>query len=659
MADLTIPTTADPSAPVSTPNGATGSPPSPDVITSSSLTGTTPFKLTAPNPATGTDGALGAIQSSTDTFTQGLEADAKAKETKSADALKLMVDNALSSPGQAQLTDKAYSATVDPAQADLKDINNRIIAEQNSLNHELTALQTKNPNGLFGTGLAQEMQRIKDASLARQADLSVIQMAKQGKYDSAKAIADRAIAAKVEQNKNVTDALKLNYEDNKSLFTTAEQHAFETKLADRGKAQDLQVYAEKAYYDQLIHQNDPKYQADLETAKLTNDQTRYQLTQAGVPGYGASSTGASDPVSAASAAILGNESNGSYSSMSPVLTGGSYKGQRSYGKYQVLESNIPSWTKQYYGQSLTPQQFLASPAAQEAVQKGKIGDLWTKYGNIQDVASIYFTGVPYAQAVAENRRDQATGMSVQDYVAKAASHFNASSATAQPGTATNGGSGNTAVDNYAAGVRDGTVDISAVPKLLQQQVVAVLNSPTFVTPKQQSNSLSNYQLADNLLRDPNLDAIFGIGGKLNPANYIPGTHNQAIKAQVQQIKDVLSLDNRGKLKGQGAVSDFEGRMLANAASIVNGNLSAADARKALVQVRGAFANAAGRPAAVKITDPSTGKSQIVNATRDGINKALQDGANVEYADTAPPRPTPIDPLGIMGMIEPYVAPFKS
>lgn len=55
-------------------------------------------------------------------------------------------------------------------------------------------------------------------------------------------------------------------------------------------------------------------------------------------------------------------------------------GDRAYGRYQVMGGNIPEWTEQYYGQRLTPQQFLSNPQAQDAVYRGKFGEYLGKYG---------------------------------------------------------------------------------------------------------------------------------------------------------------------------------------------------------------------------------------------------------------------------------------
>jgi hypothetical protein len=115
--------------------------------------------------------------------------------------------------------------------------------------------------------------------------------------------------------------------------------------------------------------------------------------------------------------LLGNisnklESGGNYGALGPMTK----SGDRAYGKYQVMGSNIPSWTATWYGKSLSPQDFLKNQDAQEAVAKGQIGSYLDKYGNPQDAASMWFTGRPAAQGA--NLHDQ-LGSSGANYVAKA------------------------------------------------------------------------------------------------------------------------------------------------------------------------------------------------------------------------------------------------
>lgn len=85
-------------------------------------------------------------------------------------------------------------------------------------------------------------------------------------------------------------------------------------------------------------------------------------------------------------AIASVESGGKYSLLGPET-----KGDRAYGKYQIMGANVPQWTKEILGQSLTPEQFLASPEAQDAVFQGKFGQYVDKYGP-EGAAKAWFAG---------------------------------------------------------------------------------------------------------------------------------------------------------------------------------------------------------------------------------------------------------------------------
>ncbi len=56
------------------------------------------------------------------------------------------------------------------------------------------------------------------------------------------------------------------------------------------------------------------------------------------------------------------------------------KGDVALGKYQVMRSNVAEWTRAALGKSLTPQQFLDSPSAQDAVFEHRFGGYLKKYG---------------------------------------------------------------------------------------------------------------------------------------------------------------------------------------------------------------------------------------------------------------------------------------
>lgn len=110
----------------------------------------------------------------------------------------------------------------------------------------------------------------------------------------------------------------------------------------------------------------------------------------------------------AMARIAKVESSGNYGAVGPVTE----KGNRAYGKYQVMDFNIPTWTKEVLGQSMTPQQFLASPQAQDAVAKAKLQEAYDKYGTWEDSASVWFSGRP----LSGNTSKDVTGTSTPEYV---------------------------------------------------------------------------------------------------------------------------------------------------------------------------------------------------------------------------------------------------
>jgi hypothetical protein len=86
-------------------------------------------------------------------------------------------------------------------------------------------------------------------------------------------------------------------------------------------------------------------------------------------------------------------SGGNYGLTGPVTR----NGDRAYGAYQVMGSNIPEWTRKHFGSALTPQQFLQNKEAQDAVFNGQFGSYVQQHGNPQDAASMWFTGRPLAQ----------------------------------------------------------------------------------------------------------------------------------------------------------------------------------------------------------------------------------------------------------------------
>jgi hypothetical protein len=103
------------------------------------------------------------------------------------------------------------------------------------------------------------------------------------------------------------------------------------------------------------------------------------------------------------------ESGNNYSALGPRTE----SGNQAYGRYQVMDFNIPVWTKEVLGSPLTPQQFLEDRKAQDAVAAAKFGQYVEQTGNPYDAASMWFSGRPMAKA---GESSDVTGTTVPQYV---------------------------------------------------------------------------------------------------------------------------------------------------------------------------------------------------------------------------------------------------
>lgn len=138
---------------------------------------------------------------------------------------------------------------------------------------------------------------------------------------------------------------------------------------------------------------------------------------------------------------------------------------------------------------------------------------------------------------------------------------------------------NPTIDSYIKAIQDGTAKISDIPDEYKDMVMQGLSS----TQKPQSEiSKQAISVIGELLSNPKLDRIFG------PADqFVGGVFGEAAlaKNKYEQLKGLLSLDNIKYLKGTGAISDAEQRLLANAASALGRNLGNTEARQVLTQLQ--------------------------------------------------------------------------
>ncbi len=111
------------------------------------------------------------------------------------------------------------------------------------------------------------------------------------------------------------------------------------------------------------------------------------------------------------------ESGGNYKATGPATR----SGDRAHGKYQIMGNNIPQWSKQALGRSITVDEFRNSPKLQDAIAQFKMQEYMNKYGNLEDVSSVWFSGQPLSKA--GNKRD-VIGTSVPNYVKNITAIYN-------------------------------------------------------------------------------------------------------------------------------------------------------------------------------------------------------------------------------------------
>lgn len=193
--------------------------------------------------------------------------------------------------------------------------------------------------------------------------------------------------------------------------------------------------------------------------------------------------------------IAGVESSNNYNAIGPATK----SGDKAYGKYQVMGSNIPSWTKQALGYSMTPQQFLASPDAQEKVFENQSLANYAKYGNWDDVASVWFSGRPLTGNVSSDGYN-----TVPQYVSKVRT---AMGVPAQPTIFSQ--VTNPTVKYWSDYLKaNPTKSIKEVPANLQTLVIAYDNQNIQNDPKTQ-DVVEKINQIDAIMNSPALSSVVG------------------------------------------------------------------------------------------------------------------------------------------------------
>jgi hypothetical protein len=133
---------------------------------------------------------------------------------------------------------------------------------------------------------------------------------------------------------------------------------------------------------------------------------------------------------------------------------------------------------------------------------------------------------------------------------------------------------NPTVDAFISGIRAGTYKASDIP---DEYKAAVAQGMAASRPAISDSALSAVSVINELLGQDKLSKISGIPGV---SSFFSGTQAQTPLTLSKQLKGILSLENREQLKGSGAISDFEFKVLGEAASALgikeNGKSSLSD-----------------------------------------------------------------------------------
>lgn len=149
---------------------------------------------------------------------------------------------------------------------------------------------------------------------------------------------------------------------------------------------------------------------------------------------------------------------------------------------------------------------------------------------------------------------------------------------------------NPVVDAYVTGFKAGTYKASDIPdayKDLVAQGVAAGSGANAPLSKTSTDAIGIINQLQNSTDLGKLSGTGAIGAIEHPSSVFPGTAVQPLQNLAKQLAATLSLANRQQLKGQGAISDFEFRVLGDASTALgidaNGrtNLSEADFKKGL------------------------------------------------------------------------------
>lgn len=112
------------------------------------------------------------------------------------------------------------------------------------------------------------------------------------------------------------------------------------------------------------------------------------------------------------AALITQESGDNYNSRGILVNG-----DRAYGRYQIMGNNIPAWSREVLGRSVSIAEFMSSPALQDKIAQGKLRQYYDKYGP-EGAAAAWYGGEGGVKKLGTAKGDvKYHGTSINEYVA--------------------------------------------------------------------------------------------------------------------------------------------------------------------------------------------------------------------------------------------------
>lgn len=165
-------------------------------------------------------------------LTQQTQTNAAALSKDTAQTFDDYLNTVLTAPTFSAIQQAQYKeAGVDKKQLRVDQLSTQMLAEQDALRTSIEKIQKE--GGGLKSGAQAEIANLERDSIAKQADIALLQLAAQDQLDYSTRIADRATNAMFERQEKIEGARKMVYERNKELFDKTEQRAFELAQADR------------------------------------------------------------------------------------------------------------------------------------------------------------------------------------------------------------------------------------------------------------------------------------------------------------------------------------------------------------------------------------------------------------------------------------------